>query len=161
MLIIISSAFLAGLFTKYLDYRAELGKENFYTWVLVFLSSGLIAYLTYIFPDVMMGVILGVVIAGKTSNKMQIFNFLIPLSAFAYSIYSGNEPFLLLMGYTFLLSLMDEQDFPKFRGVRPMLPLGMIFVVAITSDLYITLATITLLSFDLGYIIGRKILEES
>ena len=107
-----------------------------------------------------MGIILGVVVAGKTSNNLQIFNFLIPFVAFAFAVYSNFPLSFLLMGYTFLLSFLDELDFPFLKGIRPILPLGMILLSAISLNTYITLATITLLSFDLGYIISSHICKK-
>ncbi len=160
MLILLSASFLAGIFTKYLDFRAEKNKNDFYSWLLVLLSSSLIGYLVYIFPDVMLGVILAVAIAGKTSNIMQVFNVIIPFSVFAYAIFTGSPVSILLMSYVFLLAFIDELDLPDFKGVRPMLPSGMILLSALTLHPYAWLATITLLVFDLGYIIESKVLND-
>ncbi len=168
MYLILALSILAGISTKYLDELIETIKgEEAQKWIVSIISSILISYMVFAFPDVMMGIILGAVLMDKTNNRYQILNFLLPLSVFLFVFYEGGVSFP-LMFYTLVLSILDESKL-NFNGKRPWVPLGLLVLLIFMSIFYqgelimyyLAASTISLLAFDIGYSVTNIVIKRN
>lgn len=157
-------AFFAGMLTKFLDIlgeRLEKGLEKSLEgrkailYLFALLDGILLSYLALLFPSPILGILLGVAVASKIDNKINLLLFLLPVVVGLISLFSNLSFFSFFAFLLFsLASFLDEIKTAKLFNVkiRPVVPL-LSLLLAIAGFYSFYLFFLVILSFDIGYIV--------